>query len=212
MVRFGGARAGCALADGLLTGTALVSPAYAACYVVDTDLGTINGIGSDGSVNGSRYVVVQSVGVTQFVFNGDLNVGTFDSFTGTGSAFASFKALNNANIAAGAIFNFSGSGPTAGASGGGGGGIAVGGSAGQGAVGGQGGFANTNAAAGEPGSGVDLFNNPPGNRDAVGNTGGNGGNGQIGRGAPGIGGLAGNGGAAGTGGSDGAAGAGGGSR
>lgn len=104
MVRFGSARAGFVLAGLLMAGTALVPPAHAASYLVDTDLGTINGIGTGGSLNGTQFVVQQSAGATQFIFNGDLNIGTFDSITGTGSNFASFKALNNANIAPGAIF------------------------------------------------------------------------------------------------------------
>ena len=94
------------------------------------------------SLNGTQFVVQQSAGVTQFIFNGDLNIGTSDNITGTGSNFASFKALNNANIAPGAIFNFSGSGASAGAGGGLGGTGQLGGSAGQGAFGGQGGFAS----------------------------------------------------------------------
>ena len=130
MVRFGSARAGFVLAGILMAGTALVAPAHAASYLVDTDLGTINGIGSGGSLNGTQFVVQQSAGVTQFIFNGDLNIGTSDNITGTGSNFASFKALNNANIAPGAIFNFSGSGASAGAGGGLGGAGQLGGSAG----------------------------------------------------------------------------------
>ena len=138
MVGFGSARAGFVLAGILMAGTALVAPAHAASYLVDTDLGTINGIGSGGTLNGTQFVVQQSAGVTQFIFNGDLNIGTFDSVTGTGSNFASFKALNNANIAPGAIFNFSGSGASAGAGGGLGGTGQLGGSAGLGAFGGPG--------------------------------------------------------------------------
>jgi hypothetical protein len=76
MVRFGSARAGFILTGLLMTDTALVPPAHATSYLVDTDLGTINCIGSAGSLNGTQFVVQQSAGVTQFIFNGDLNIGT----------------------------------------------------------------------------------------------------------------------------------------
>jgi len=85
MVRFGSTRAGFVLEGLLMAGTALVAPAHAASYLVDTDLGTINGIGSEASLNGTQFVVQQSAGVTQFIFNGDLNIGTFDNITGTGA-------------------------------------------------------------------------------------------------------------------------------
>jgi hypothetical protein len=76
MVRFGSARAGFILTGLLMTDTALVPPAHATSYLVDTDLGTINCIGSAGSLNGTQFVMQQSAGVTQFIFNGDLNIGT----------------------------------------------------------------------------------------------------------------------------------------
>jgi hypothetical protein len=105
----------------MLAGTALVSPARASNIIVNTDLGTItvNGVDSGGFFNGVQFAAVLSGGTMQFIFNGDFTTNASDTVTGVGSNFASFRALNNANVQG--TFNFSAIGQIAGPGGGGGG-------------------------------------------------------------------------------------------
>ena len=146
----------------LLATTALVSAAQAATIVVNTDLGWIDGVASGGTFNGTQFVVnILSDGTKQFVFNGDLNVGIGDTVRGVGSSFASFVALNNANIN-GATFDFS----------------AVGQAAGPGGGSGGSGFAGGNAGGGSPFAG---FGGSPGGAGGAGGAAGDGGTTKAGR-------------------------------
>ena len=106
-----------------LTGSAaaillLALPATAATVTVDTNAGTINGVGSGGSFNGTTFVTQVIGGVMQFKFLGDFNVDPGDEVVGVGTRGASFFAGNNANIGAGVTFNFNAIGQLAGAGGG----------------------------------------------------------------------------------------------
>jgi hypothetical protein len=152
---------------------ALAGTASAADILVDTDAGTINGVGSGGSFNGTMFTTAVIGGVMQFRFHGDFNVDDGDAVIGAGSRGASFFAGNNANIGAGVTFDFNASGQTAGAGGGG-----AGGAAGSGPAGGAGGLGGNGGAGGRGGDGSDLggalvsFSSPAGDSGSNGSTGG----------------------------------------
>jgi len=117
----------------MLAGVASGGSAMAATVIVNTDAGTINGVGSGGSFNGTTFTTQVAGGVTRFLFQGDLNINAGDTVQGVGSRGASLFAGNNANIGAGVTFNFNASGATAGA---GGGAVGAGGAGGSGGAGG----------------------------------------------------------------------------
>jgi hypothetical protein len=121
-------------------------PAAAAVIVVDTNAGTINGVGSGGSFNGTTFTASVVGGVTQFRFLGDFTIDAGDTVVGTGIRGATFLAGNNANIGAGVTFDFSATGATAGAGGG------KGGSGGFGGAGGGGGAFGSNGSGGAGGA------------------------------------------------------------
>ena len=118
----------------------------AAVIVVDTNAGTINGVGSGGSFNGTTFTASVVGGVTQFRFLGDFTIDAGDTVVGTGIRGATFLAGNNANIGAGVTFDFSATGATAGAGGG------KGGSGGFGGAGGGGGAFGSNGSGGAGGA------------------------------------------------------------
>ncbi|MBK1669042.1 hypothetical protein CKO28_13470, partial [Rhodovibrio sodomensis] len=105
----------------LMASTCLIVPAKAATITVDTDAGTINGVASGGSFNGTPFTTQVIGNVMRFQFAGDLTIDDDDRVVGTGSRGASFFAGNNANIGARVTFDFSAIGATPGAGGGSGG-------------------------------------------------------------------------------------------
>ena len=149
------------------------APSAAAPILINTDTGviTVNGVDSGGILNGTRFTTQVVGGVMQFRFQGDLNINAGDAVTGVGARGASLYAGNNANIGAGATFNFSASGATPGAGGG------NAGTGGSGPTGGVGGLGGNGGAGGSGGSGSDLggslisFSSPAGSPGNNGNPG-----------------------------------------
>ena len=91
----------------LMASTFLTVPAKAATILVDTDAGTINGVASGGSFNGTTFTTQIIGNVMQFRFHGDLTIADGNQVVGNGSRGASFFAGNNANIGASVSFDFS---------------------------------------------------------------------------------------------------------
>ena len=149
------------------------APSAAAPILINTDTGviTVNGVDSGGILNGTPFTTQVVGGVMQFRFQGDLNINAGDAVTGVGARGASLYAGNNANIGAGATFNFSASGATPGAGGG------NAGTGGSGPTGGVGGLGGNGGAGGSGGSGSDLggslisFSSPAGSPGNNGNPG-----------------------------------------
>ncbi len=104
------------LATALAAG--LAAPTRAETIFVNTDTGTINGVGSGGSFNGTMFTTEIIGGIMRFKFTGDLNIDPDDAVVGFGSRGASFLVGNNANIGAGATFDFSAVGSVPGSGGG----------------------------------------------------------------------------------------------
>ena len=88
---------------------------------INSDAGTINGVGSGGFYNGTQYFVSTANNVTTFTFYGNLVIPNTSMVTGSGSTGISLDALNDVEIGTGVQFNMSASGATAGPGGGGGG-------------------------------------------------------------------------------------------
>ncbi len=97
------------------------SPSGAADVIVNTSAGTINGVASGGTFNGTKFVTNLSNGVMTFRFLGDFTVASDTNVRAGGSNGAAFMALNNADIGDNVIFDFSASGRVSGAGGGDGG-------------------------------------------------------------------------------------------
>ena len=101
---------------GAVSGIALASagPALAAAIIVGTNSGTINGVGSGGTFNGTPFTTRLVGPVRKFLFAGDFIIDDNDEVIATGQRGASFFAANNAIIGTNVTFEFSASGLSAG--------------------------------------------------------------------------------------------------
>lgn len=112
-------------ATALLAGislAAVVSPAHAALFVVDTNTGVITRDGvAVTEINGTAFTTIATPTIARFLFAGDLVLGASDMVRAEGSRAVSFLAGNNVTIAPGATFDASAIGRTPGAGGGAGG-------------------------------------------------------------------------------------------
>ena len=195
-------RSGCGAAAISLLGLLCVAgPISAQTVVIDSDAGTIGGLGKGGTFDGATIgrVTMDTTGVTTFYLLGNLTVPNNQVVMGTGSRPIQLIVGNDLVIQAGATIDASGLGATPGPGGGAPGGAGsggAGGAAGASAAGGTGGAGSSApGTAGTPGAtGMDGLAGLAGilGGDGYGNTG--------------SGGAAGNGGTVGTGGAGGAGG------
>lgn len=124
------------LVAALMVGMAFVCSAPAAVVIVDTNAGTINGVGDGGYFNGTQFFGYNG----NFRFKGDLNINAGDTVLVQGSSALYITAYNNVNIGAGVSIKFNPSGQTPVGGGGYGGKAPASLSGGTGGVGGDGGW------------------------------------------------------------------------
>ena len=168
---------------------ALAAPAAAATIEIDSLAGTINGVGSGGTFNGTRFTTVVVGSTMQFRFEGDLVIPAGDVVHGVGPRAVSLYAGNDVHIGAGVRFDFNANERVGGAGGGGGGLSGNGGAGGTGGTGGARG--STSGAASDGGAGgqttcntlcltVTVRNGESGQDGAAGSRGGSGAAGRAG--------------------------------
>ena len=126
-----------------IPGVAGSNPGSAQMITINSDAGTINGVHSGGTFNGTTFTVayIDNATVAQFTFHGDLNIPADSTVTGTGGHGISLYALDNVNVGPGVQFNVNAVGTQAGP-GGGDGGVGSGAGGGGGQHGGTGGKPN----------------------------------------------------------------------